>query len=268
MYSKIVLCLLFIVSCNSVADEASLQNILIGKHRSASHQARDRYRHPEKTLAFFDVQPNMTVVEIWPGGKAWYTEILAPYLQQQGVLYAAHFDAQSTVPYFTKNLEKFKLKLAQNPALYSRVITTTLQPPSQLKIAPDNSADRVLTFRNVHNWMKNKQAQNVFKAMYQALKPGGILGVVEHRNPVGTEQDILGRSGYVTEKFLIQLAEQAGFKLLARSEINANPKDTHQHPNGVWSLAPSLKGGDKNKAYFLNIGESDRMTLKFIKPAH
>ena len=266
MYAKFCLFLLFSFSSSGFAAEPALQDILNGKHRSAPHQARDKFRHPEKTLAFFDVQPTMTVVEIWPGGKAWYTEILAPYLHQQGLLYAAHFDANSTVPYFSKSLAKFKLKLTNNPAVYDKVITTTLQPPEQLKIAPDNSADRVLTFRNVHNWMKSDQAETVFKAMYLALKPRGILGLVEHRSPAGTKQDKLGRSGYVTEAYVIHLAEQAGFKLLARSEINVNTKDTHEHPNGVWSLAPSLRGGDKNKAYFLKIGESDRMTLKFIKP--
>jgi len=265
MYSKI--CFLFLISFSlqSFADKPVLQEILISKHRSTAHQTRDRYRHPEKTLAFFDVQPNMSVVEIWPGGKAWYTEILAPYLKEKGQLYAAHFDANSAVPYFRKNLEKFKLKLATNPDIYGKVITTTLQPPSQLKIAADNSVDRILTFRNVHNWMKNKQAEAVFKAMYQALKPAGILGIVEHRNSANTEQDPLALSGYVTEAYVIQFAEQAGFKLLAKSEINANPKDTHDHPKGVWSLPPTFRGGD-NKPYFQNIGESDRMTLKFIKP--
>ena len=265
MHSKILFLFLAILSCNSFAGESAIQKILIGKHRSAIHQARDSFRHPEKTLEFFDVQPNMTVVEIWPGGKAWYTEILAPYLKGQGQLYAAHFDAKSTIPYFNKNREKFRLKLAANPEIYGNVIITTLQPPSQLKIAPDNSADRVFTFRNVHNWMKNKQAEAVFKAMYQALKPAGILGIVEHRNSANTKQDPRALSGYVTEAYVIQLAEQAGFQLLAKSEINANIRDTHDHPKGVWSLPPSLKGGE-NEVYFLNIGESDRMTLKFIKP--
>lgn len=266
MYSKIYFLFLISFSLHSFAAESSLQDILVDKHRSTPHQARDLYRHPKKTLAFFEVQPSMTVVEIWPGGKAWYTEILAPYLKEKGLLYAAHFDANSTIPYFSKSRDKFKLKLAANPDLYGKVITTTLQPPSLLKIAPDNSADRILTFRNVHNWMKNKQAEPIFKAMYQALKPAGILGIVEHRNSANTEQDPYALSGYVTEAYVIQLAKQAGFKLLAKSEINANPKDTHDHPKGVWSLPPTLKGGDNNKVYFQNIGESDRMTLKFIKP--
>lgn len=267
MYTKICLLFLITLSCNSFAATPALNEILAGKHRSTAHQARDRYRHPAKTLAFFDVQSNMSVVEIWPGGKAWYTEILAPYLKDQGQLYAAHFDAQSSIPYFNKSLKQFRQKLAANPDIYDKVITTSLQPSGQLKIAPDNSTDRILTFRNVHNWMKNSQAENVFKTMFRALRPAGILGVVEHRNPSGTRQDKYARSGYVTEAYVIQLAEQAGFKLLAKSEINANPNDTHNHPKGVWSLPPALKGKN-NKAYFQKIGESDRMTLKFIKPQH
>lgn len=262
------ICLLFLVSFSlqSIAAESTLQGILTGKHRSATHQARDRYRHPEQTLAFFDVQPGMTVVEIWPGGKAWYTEILAPYLKQHGLLYAAHFEANSTNAYYNKSLKQFKLKLAENPEIYGKVITTTLDPYSRLKIAPDNSVDRVLTFRNVHNWMKSERAEPIFKTMYSALKPGGILGVVQHRNAPQTKQDPRAQSRYVTEAYVIQLAEQAGFKLLAKSEINANPKDTHDHPKGVGSLPPLLSGGKTNRAYYQAIGESDRMTLKFIKP--
>ncbi|NOR81812.1 MAG: methyltransferase [Methyloprofundus sp.] len=264
MLSKICLLFLLMLSCNSSADTSALQHSINGSHRSKIHQARDHFRHPEKTLEFFDVQPNMTVVEIWPGGKGWYTEILAPYLKDEGLLYVAHFDQNSSIPYFSKNFTRFKQKLATNTDIYGRVIITTLQPPEHLEIAPPGSADRVLTFRNVHNWMKSGQALQVFEAMYLALKPGGILGVVEHRSPTQTEQDPKVLSGYVTEAYIIHLAEQIGFKLLAKSEINANTKDTHVHPNGVWSLPPSLKGGE-NKAYFQNIGESDRMTLKFIK---
>ena len=265
MYQKI--CLLFLISFSlqGIAAEPVLQDILVGKHRSATHQVRDRYRHPEQTLAFFDVQPNMTVVEIWPGGKAWYTEILAPYLKQDGLLYAAHFEESSTIAYYNKSLKQFKLKLAANPEIYGQVITTALDPYSKLKIAPDNSVDRVLTFRNVHNWMRSERAESVFKTLYRALKPGGILGVVQHRN-AQTKQDPHALSRYVSEAHVIQLAEQAGFKLLARSEINANPKDTHDHPKGVGSLPPLLSGGKTNRAYYQSIGESDRMTLKFMKP--
>jgi len=266
MYKKITLLTLFALSLNSFAETTDLQKAINGSHRSAEHKARDIYRHPEKTLEFFNLQPNMAVVEIWPGGQAWYTEILAPYLKDHGKLYAAHFDENSAIPYFVKSLTQFKQKIAENPEIYGKVITTTLETSGQLKIAPDNSADRILTFRNVHNWMKSGQAEQTFKTMYQALKPGGILGVVEHRNPANIKQDLAASSGYVTEAYTIQLASQAGFKLIAKSEINANSKDTHIHPHGVWSLPPSLKGGETNKTSFIAIGESDRMTLKFIKP--
>jgi len=266
MCKKTALLALLALSLNSFAETTDLQKAINGSHRSAEHIARDIYRHPEKTLEFFDLQPNMAVVEIWPGGQAWYTEILAPYLKGHGKLYAAHFDENSAFPYFVKSLAQFKQKISANPEAYGKVITTTLDTSGQLKIAPDNSADRILTFRNVHNWMKSGQAENVFKTMYQALKPGGILGVVEHRNPANIKQDLTASSGYVTEAHVIQLASQAGFKLVAKSEINANPKDTHTHPYGVWSLPPSLRGGETNKANFIAIGESNRMTLKFIKP--
>lgn len=266
MYKKITLLALLALSLNSFAESTDLQQAINSSHRSAEHKARDIYRHPEKTLEFFALQPNMTVVEIWPGSQAWYTEILAPYLKDHGKLYAAHFDKNSTSPYLVKSLAQFKQKIAANPEIYDKVITTTLTTSGQLKIAPDNSADRILTFRNVHNWMNSGRAKNVFKTMYQALKPGGILGVVEHRNPENIEQDLTAPSGYVTEAYIIQLANKAGFKLAAKFEVNANPKDTHIHPHGVWSLPPSLRGDATNKTNFIAIGESDRMTLKFIKP--
>ncbi|TXL01498.1 hypothetical protein BMR02_02835 [Methylococcaceae bacterium HT1] len=149
MHLKIFLLALLLLSFNSSADLGSRQKAISGEHRSTQHKNRDIYRNPQSTLDFFVVEPSMTVVEIWPGGKAWYTEILAPYLKDQGLLYAAHFDANSTVPYFSRNLDKFKHKLTASPDIYGKVIITTLQPPPLLEIAPENSADRVLTFRNV-----------------------------------------------------------------------------------------------------------------------
>lgn len=248
------------------AENTLLLQAINGNHRSIEHKNRDQYRHPLQTLSFFEVKPEMTVIEIWPGGKGWYTEILAPYLKEKGKLYAAHFSADSDIPYFTKNLQKFEDKTKSQPEIYSKVIITTLQPPRFMEISPDASVDRVLTFRNVHNWMKNEQADNVFKAMYKALKPGGILGVVEHRAAEGIEQDPKAISGYVTEAHVITLAEKAGFKLLGKSDINENIKDTTYHPKGVWTLPPSLKLKDLNRENYLAIGESDRMTLKFLKP--
>ena len=265
MKKYILASLLFSFTVVNAAENTLLQQAIDGNQRSEQHKTRDQYRHPLKTLSFFEVEPTMTVVEIWPGGKGWYTEILAPYLKEKGVLYAAHFSANSETPYFTKNLQKFIDKTKAQPDIYSNIKITTLQPPRFLEIAPKGSADRVLTFRNVHNWMKKNQADIVFKAMYDALKPGGILGIVEHRALADSKQDPKALSGYVTEAHVISLAKKAGFTLLAKSEINANSKDTTNHPKGVWTLPPSLRLKDQDKEKYLAIGESDRMTLKFIK---
>jgi len=253
-------------SARAADDYSSLQRILNGSHRSTEHRARDKYRHPLQTLKFFEVKNNMTVVEIWPGAEGWYTEILAPYLRKHGLLYAAHFSRDAEESYFKKARKQFMSKLHKRPKIYDKVKLTVLQPPKFLQIAPDGSADRVLTFRNVHNWMKSDQAPAVFKAMYKALKPGGILGVVEHRNSTSKPQDTKALSGYVTEDYVIALARNAGFEFLAKSEINANSKDTKDYPEGVWTLPPTLKLKEKDRKKYLQIGESDRMTIKFIKP--
>lgn len=243
----------------------ALKPVLAAPHRSEANRARDAYRHPLATLAWFGVEPGMTVVEIWPGG-GWYSEILAPYLRDQGKLYAAGFAADSEVPFYRLNAQKLKDKFAADPSIYDRVTVTELMPPHKTAIAPPGSADRVLTFRNVHNWMKGGYADAVFTAMYQALKPGGILGVVEHRADPDQPQDPKALSGYVTEDYVIELAEAAGFELIGRSEINANPLDTRSHPEGVWTLPPSLRLGETDRDKYQAIGESDRMTLKFRKP--
>lgn len=265
-YYLLASALLFSFPAVNAAEDSLLQQAIKGSHRSVEHQSRDQYRHPQETLNFFEVKPGMTVVEIWPGGKGWYTEILAPYLKENGTLYAAHFSADSDIAYFPKNLKKFKEKIQAQPDIYSKTIVTTLQPPKTVEIAPKNSADRILTFRNIHNWMKNDQADTVFKAMFNALKTGGLLGIVEHRAPENSEQDPKAISGYVKQSYVISLAEKAGFKLVDKSEINANPKDTAVHPKGVWTLPPSLRLKEQDKDKYLSIGESDRMTLKFIKP--
>jgi len=263
---KFLWALLLAISFSSVqadTDLTSLQRAIAGKQRSAEHKARDKYRHPQQTLEFFDIKENMTVVEIWPG-EGWYTEILAPYLKDKGKLYAAHFSADAELPYHKKALEKFVNKMHKQPKVYGKVELTVLEPPELLQIAPDGSADRVVTFRNVHNWMKSEQAAAVFSAMYKALKPGGILGVVEHRNSTLKPQDTKAESGYVSEDYVIALARNAGFEFLEKSEINANSKDTKDYP--VWALPPSLAFKDKDRNKYLAIGESDRMTIKFIKP--
>jgi predicted methyltransferase len=265
---KVLLTLLLAGSFSSpqaVEKPGSLHQAIVGKQRSVEHKNRDKYRHPQQTLEFFEVKDDMTVVEVWPG-EGWYTEILAPYLKDHGKLYAAHFSADADQSYFKKNLNDFVKKIKSQPQVYGKVELTVLQPPAFLQIAQDGSADRVLTFRNVHNWMKNDQAAAVFNAMFKALKPGGILGVVEHRNSTLKPQDSKALSGYVTEDYVIALARKAGFEFLDKSEINANSKDSKDYPEGVWTLPPALKLKDKDKNKYQAIGESDRMTIKFIKP--
>ncbi|MEN8260230.1 MAG: methyltransferase [Pseudomonadota bacterium] len=267
--TTLIACAALLTICQTTSATETKEAILkamAGDHRSIEHKARDEYRHPLETLTFFGLESDMTVVEIWPGGAGWYTEILAPVLRDKGKLYAAHFPADSEVPFFKSSLESFKAKMAARPDVYDKVVLTELQPPKKREIAPAGSADRVFTFRNVHNWMRSGHASAVFKAMHRALKKGGILGVVEHRGTAGTEQDPEARSGYVTEAYAINLAEQAGFKLVEKSEVNANPADVKSYPDGVWTLPPSLRLGDKGRDKYLAIGESDRMTLKFIKP--
>lgn len=247
--------------------KAVLQRLATGDHRSASNKQRNEHRHPVETLVWFGIRDDMTVVEIWPGRGGWYTEILAPFLKEKGKYYAASFDAASEIDYVRSGAQQFKEKLAANPELYSEVTVTELAPPQKVDIAPEGSADMVLTFRNVHNWMGNGHAEEVFQAMYRALKPGGILGVVEHRGNPDQPQDPKAVSGYVTEEHVIKLAEGAGFELVDRSDINANPKDTKDYPQGVWTLPPTLRLGDTDREKYTAIGESDRMTLKFRKPA-
>jgi len=244
------------------------EELLTAGHRSEKNKQRDQYRHPQETLEFFGIKPGMTVVEIAPGG-GWYTEILSPLLGPQGKLYAAHFDPNSEVEYYRNGRAKFERKMDVESDVYGNVEITTFQPPEMFDIAPAGSADAVVTFRNVHNWLRGGREATVesFKAMYKALKPGGVLGVVEHRLPASQEQDEKASSGYMHQQFVIDVAQDAGFKLVASSEINANPKDTANHPKGVWTLPPSLRLGEQDRDKYLEIGESDRMTLKFVKPA-
>lgn len=260
-------CLLQLAFPSIVLAGEPLSQIIKAPHRSTENIARNSYRHPVETLEFFDLKSDMTVVEIWPGAGGWYTEILAPYLRDKGSLYGAHFAPDSKVKFFRDSLNKFKQKTAKYPDIYDKIILSELDAPRKVTLAPPGSADRVLTFRNVHNWLRqDEKGYYVFKAMYEALKPGGILGVVEHRAPADFSLEDMQTSGYTTEAFTITLAQRAGFKLLAKSEINANPKDNKHHPKGVWTLPPSLRLGDQDREKYLTIGESDRMTLKFIKP--
>lgn len=252
------------------AEKSSLKEAIENPSRTESFTARDQYRHPGETLSFFGIEPTMTAVEIWPGADGWYTEILAPYLRDHGKYYAAHFAADSSSEFFVESRNKYLEKLAQRPDQYKNVTVTTFAPPRNLDIAPDGSADRVLTFRNVHNWYwrggGDERVIAAFKTMYIALKPGGILGVVEHRLPPSRALTDQESSGYMREDYVIRMAESAGFKFLEKSEINANPKDKADYPDGVWTLPPTLRLGLTEKERYLAIGESDRMTLKFVRP--
>jgi len=242
-----------------------MDGIIKGEHRSDKNIVRNEFRHPQQTLDFFGVKPDMTVVELWPGG-GWYTEVLAPYLADEGELIAAHFDADAGSDYYKKSRDGFNQKMADN-SIYNKVNTIDYNPGVSDLASHNGQADAVLTFRSLHNWMRAGKLDAVLNDVFKMLKPGGVFGVVEHRADAKAAVDPEARKGYVNQGYAIQLIEAAGFKLVDISEINANPKDTADHPNGVWTIPPSLRvpeGADKAK--YEAIGESDRFTLKFIKP--
>jgi predicted methyltransferase len=245
--------------------DAALRAAIDGPHRSAANRARDAARHPFETLSFFGVRPTHQVVELAPGG-GWYTEILAPYLRAEGRLYAAHYAADDTDEELRKSRAAFEAKLAADPARYGRVVLGTLPRGGAFAdLSVPGGADLVLTFRNVHNWLEDGSLDAKLRAVHAVLKPGGVLGVVDHRAPPGVTLDQIIRTGYVTESLMQTRAAAAGFELAARSEINANPRDTHDHPNGIWSLPPTLRGGDVDRERFLAIGETDRFTHRYRK---
>ena len=243
---------------------AGLAQVVGGAHRSAANKARDTHRHPLETLAFFGIEPHSTVVELWPFG-GWYTEILAPYLRDQGVYYAAAMDPQSASPQELRYNESLNALLATRTDLYSRVRISVLAK-NKMDIAPPQSADFILSFRNIHNWVWAGMEKDVFAAAYRALKPGGVLGIVEHRSSDPDFEPRVPGQAYVGEEYAVRLIESAGFKLVARSGINNNPRDTKDHPKGVWTLPPSYALGDVDRERYTAIGESDRFTLKFVKP--
>jgi predicted methyltransferase len=246
------------------AARKALERAVAAPHRSETNRARDRYRHPLETLSFFGIEPTDTVVEIWPGG-GWYTEILAPYLADQGKLIVASPAGRGS--------EGTAKRLDANPALFGKVERANF--PSVLGgtgVAPA-SADAVLTFRNVHNWgggymhpEKKPYSDEAFRELFAMLKPGGVLGIVDHRLPEAASAEREKTSGYIKVSTVRALAEKAGFEYVGASEVNANPKDTADWPDGVWTLPPALAKGETDRDKYLAIGESDRMTLKFVKP--
>lgn len=277
----IILLSLFVAACTptandnaGVVEQAASETLVeafaaaaVGDHRSAKHIARNAYRHPVETLDFFGIQPGMTVMEISPGGM-WYTEILAPALKGRGQLIVAGYDVdiEGQPDYRYRQQKEMEQRFAQQPAHYSEVEIVKFSPPDSVQLGNSNSVDAVVTFRNFHGWIRDGIAESNLEAFFEVLKPGGILGVVQHRTDTMTLLPSGKINGYVSEEAVIELAEAAGFTLDAKSEINANAKDSHQHPKGVWTLPPSLRLGEQDRDKYLAIGESDRMTLRFRKP--
>jgi predicted methyltransferase len=241
----------------------TLTSILAGEQRSEENRARDRYRHPKETLLFFGIRPQMKVLEVWPE-PGWYTEVIAPLLRDSGMYYAA-VTPDPASKHVTQQLDDFRAKLAARPDLYAHVQVVNFPLDGGDAVPPD-SVDMVLSFRNIHNWMAEDHAAQAFATMYRALKPGGVLGVVEHRGNPAVIQDPRAKSGYVNEDYAIKLIEAQGFRLVAKSQVNANPKDTKDYEQGVWTLPPSYRLGAKDRDKYAAIGESDRFTLKFVKP--
>lgn len=259
---------LLAVSCSTTSTRETtalaLDGVLSGEHRSEENRARDRYRHPKETLLFFGIRPEMNVLEVWPE-PGWYTEVIAPLVRERGKYYAAVIAADPQSRYVTGRLEGYRRKLEERPDLYSKVEVVTF--PADLGDAvPPGSLDMVVTFRNIHNWMARDSAGPAFATMFKALRPGGVLGVVEHRGNPNVPQDPKAKSGYVNEDYAIRLIEGQGFKLVGESQVNANPRDTKDYEQGVWTLPPTYRLGDRDREKYAAIGESDRFTLKFVKP--
>ena len=243
---------------------AMLQALLPAAHRSPANVVRDPYRHPAETLAFFGVRADSKVVEITPGSAGYYMEILAPWLRHRGLYVAASRDP-SEPPQYIADHQKLLARLKAEPQLYDQVRVVPFKSDWH-EIAAPGSMDMVLTFRNLHNWIERREIEGVLKVFHRALKRGGVLGVVDHRGRTDLPQEAQMASGYVREDYAIALIERAGFRLAERAEINANPRDSKDYPEGVWSLPPTYRMKDVDRARFATIGESDRFTLKFIKP--
>lgn len=256
--------------------EARIEQAMFGDHRAEGNAERNRYRHPVGTLTFFGLQDGMTVMEIWPGA-GWYSEILAPVLRHHGQFIVAGWNTDvPDQPEYRYRLQQQLLdKFAADPAIYDQVAVVPFSPPASASLGAAESVDMVLTFRNTHGWIGDGIAADVFREFARVLKPGGVLGLVQHRAPAGADMAKALEGGYVGEAAVIDLARQAGLFLEARSEVNANPADTADHEAGVWRLLPGLSlcrdleedtAAAACRAEWGAIGESDRMTLRFRKP--
>jgi predicted methyltransferase len=243
----------------------ALDAILAGNQRTAADRARDPFRHPKQTLLFFGVRPTTRVLQVWPE-SGWYTKIIAPLVHAQGRYYAGVMAPDPGSRFLTARLARYRRLLASRPHLYGRVRLVTFPLDGGNAVAPD-SVDMVLSFRDLHEWLALGDAQQALATIYRALTPGGVFGVVDNRGDPAVAQDPRAKSGYVRQDYAIRLIEAAGFRLVATSEVNANPRDTRNYPAGVWALPPLYRLGNIERAKYAAIGESDRFTLKFVKPA-
>ncbi len=274
----IALCFFASLTClaSDLPIEARIEQAMFGDHRSPANTARNRYRHPVGTLTFLGLEDGMTVLEIWPGG-GWYTEILAPVMRLHGQFIVAGYDVDIPgQPEYRYGLQLGLMdKFSASPAVYDQVTNTAFSPPESASLGKAETVDLILTFRNTHGWISSGTVELIFAEFARVLKPGGILGLVQHRADKNADPKVSAESGYISEQAIVALARGVGLYLEARSEVNANPADTKDHDGGVWTLPPGLglcddiEGDEENAACrekYQAIGESDRMTLKFRKP--
>lgn len=270
IFKHLATCILSTVLIFGSVQASTLEEAVKGEHRSTENKARDVYRKPVEALKFLGLKPDMTVIEVWPGG-GWYTEVLAPVLRENGKLIAAQYDMNGPYRYQRGSLASFFTKAATHPKVFNKVEVVEFSFPYKLNLTKPGTADMVLTFRNVHNLVADlygggAYADLAFSVWYDALKPGGILGIVDHMWDDPANEDPKARNGYISKERTLALARKAGFELVAESDILRNPKDTKDYENGVWSLPPSLAVADADKAKQIAIGESDRFLLKLVKP--